>query len=131
MVIDSSAIIAVLLDEPERAEFDRHIEADPVRLVSAVGRVEAGIVIEARKGDAGRRLLGRFLSLVAPSILAVTPDQAELALEAFRRFGKGRHPAGLNIGDCFAYAAAKATGERLLFKGRDFAHTDVDPVRIG
>jgi ribonuclease VapC len=128
MVIDTSAIIAILLDEPERAAFDRHIEADPVRLVSAVGRVEAGIVIETRKGVAGRRRLERFLHLIASDIVTVTPEQAEIALEAFRLFGKGRHRAGLNIGDCFAYAAAKATGERLLFKGDDFTQTDILPA---
>jgi len=124
MVIDSSAILAILLDEPERAAFDRAIEIDPIRLISAVGRVESGMVIEARKGAAGRTLLDRFLRLVATEVVSVTPEQAELALEAFRRFGKGRHRAGLNIGDCFAYAAAKATGEKLLFKGNDFTHTD-------
>jgi ribonuclease VapC len=128
MVIDTSAIIAILLDEPERAAFDRHIEADPVRLVSAVGRVEAGMVIETRKGVAGRSRLDRFLQLIATDIVAVTPEQAEMALEAFRRFGKGRHRAGLNIGDCFAYAAAKATGEKLLFKGDDFTQTDILPA---
>jgi ribonuclease VapC len=125
MVIDTSAIIAILLDDPERAAFDRQIELDPIRLISAVGRVEAGMVIEARKGEAGRRLLDRFLRLIATDIVAVTPEQAEMALEACRRFGKGRHRAGLNIGDCFAYAAAKATGEKLLFKGDDFTHTDI------
>jgi len=128
MVIDTSAIIAILLDEPERAAFDRQIEADPVRLISAVGRVEAGMVIETRKGVAGRSRLDRFLQLIATDIVAVTPEQAEMALEAFRRFGKGRHRAGLNIGDCFAYAAAKATGEKLLFKGNDFTQTDILPA---
>jgi ribonuclease VapC len=128
MVIDTSAIMAILLDEPERAAFDRHIEVDPVRLVSAVGRVEAGMVIETRKGVAGRRLLERFLHLTGTEIVAVTPEQAEMAQQAFRRFGKGRHHAGLNIGDCFAYAAAKATGERLLFKGDSFTLTDILPA---
>jgi ribonuclease VapC len=128
MVIDSSAIIAILLNEPERLAFDRQIEADAIRLISAVSRVEAGIVIETRKGEAGQRLLDRFLLLVATDVVAVTPEQAELALAAFRRFGKGRHRAGLNIGDCFTYAAAKATGERLLFKGNDFTHTDIPSV---
>jgi ribonuclease VapC len=128
MVIDTSAIIAILLDEPERAAFGRQIEADPVRLVLAAGRVEAGVVIETRKGVAGRRRLERFLHLIAADIVAVTREQAEMALEAFRRFGKGRHRAGLNIGDCFAYAAAKATGEKLLFKGDDFTQTDILPA---
>ncbi len=125
MVIDSSAIIAILLDEPERAVLDRRIEDDPIRMISAIGRVEAGMVIEARKGEAGRRLMERFLHLTAAEIVAVTPEQAEAALDAFRRFGKGRHRDALNIGDCFAYAAAKVTGESLLFKGDDFIHTDI------
>jgi ribonuclease VapC len=77
---------------------------------------------------AGRRLLDRFLHVIATDIVAVTPEQAEMALEAFRRFGKGRHRPGLNIGDCFAYAAAKATGQRLLFKGDDFTRTDILPA---
>jgi ribonuclease VapC len=125
MVIDSSAIIAILLDEPERAQFAQLIEADALRLISAVGRVEAGMVIEARKGEQGRALLDRFLRLTGAEILSVTAEQAETALQAFRHYGRGRHAAALNIGDCFAYAAAKATGEKLLFKGGDFAQTDV------
>jgi ribonuclease VapC len=125
MVIDSSAILAILLDEPERAAFDRAIAMDPLRLISAVSRVEAGMVIESRKGEAGRSLLDAFLRLAGADIVAVTAEQAELALEAFRRFGRGHHRAALNIGDCFAYAAARATGQSLLFKGNDFIHTDV------
>jgi ribonuclease VapC len=125
MVIDSSAIIAILLDESDRAEFGRLIEADAIRMISAVGRVEAGIVIEARKGEQGRVLLDRFLRLTGAEILSVTAEQAETALEAFRRYGRGRHAASLNIGDCFAYAAAKVTGEKLLFKGGDFSQTDI------
>ena len=100
MVIDSSAIIAILRDEPERAVFSRQIEADPVRMIFAVRRVEAGMVIEARKSDAGRRLLDRFLRLTATEIVAVRPAQADAALDAFRRLGKRRHRAALNIGDC-------------------------------
>jgi ribonuclease VapC len=125
MVIDSSAILAILLDEPERAAFDHAIAMDPLRLISAMSRVEAGMVIDSRKGAAGRNLLDTFLRMAGAEIVAVTSDQAELALEAFRRFGRGRHRAALNIGDCFAYAAARATGQRLLFKGDDFVHTDV------
>jgi ribonuclease VapC len=125
MVIDTSAIVAVLLDEPERARFGRLITDDPMRLVSAVSRVEATFVIEGRKREAGRERLERFFRLTGAEVVAVTPEQAQLACEAFRRFGKGRHPAGLNIGDCFSYALAKATGEKLLFKGDDFARTDI------
>jgi ribonuclease VapC len=121
MVIDTSAIIAILEDEPERARFVRLVVADEVRLLSAVSRVECTCVVEGRKRDAGRAELDLFLREVAP----VTADQAEIACEAFRRFGRGRHPAGLNIGDAFSYALAKATGEPLLFKGDDFARTDI------
>jgi ribonuclease VapC len=97
-----------------------------VRLLSAVSRVECTCVIEGRKRDAGRAELDLFLREAAIEIAPVTADQAEIACEAFRRFGRGRHPAGLNIGDTFAYALAKATGEPLLYKGADFSRTDVD-----
>ena len=83
------------------------------------------MVIESRKGELGRWLLERFLELTAAEIAPVTADQAEHACDAFRRYGKGRHPAGLNFGDVFAYALAKATGEPLLFKGNDFKQTDI------
>ncbi len=125
MVIDTSAIAAILFDEPERARFGGLIEADPVRYVSTVSRVEATFVIESRKGEAGRRRLEQFLDLIGAELVAVTAEHAELACDAFRRYGKGRHPANLNIGDCFAYAAARATGETLLFKGTDFPRTDI------
>ena len=128
MVIDTSAIVAILRDEPERYEFDRLIHADDVRLASAVTRVEASFVIEGRWGNAGRLGLDRFFRLADIEIVTVTAEQAELAVEAFRRYEKGRHPIGLNIGDCFPYALAKSTGEPLLFKGRDFSQTDIVPV---
>jgi ribonuclease VapC len=125
MVLDTSAILAILLDEPERAIFTRLIEQDQTRLVSAATLVEVSIVIESRKGEAGRRLLERFLDLTTAEIAPVTADQAASACDAFRRYGKGRHPAGLNLGDVFAYALARATGEPLLFKGNDFTRTDI------
>src|SRR5438552_19052336 len=128
MVIDTSAIVAILFDEPECDHFTELIGTAAVRLVSAVGRVEAAFVIEGRKRAAGRDRLDRFLRLTDPEIVAVSPEQAEIAVEAFRRFGKGRHPARLNIGDCFAYALAKTTGEPLLFKGSDFVQTDIVPA---
>lgn len=128
MVIDASAIVAILFNEPERDLFDRLIAADDVRLVSAVTRVEAAFVIEGRTRDVGRARLDRFLSLPGIEIVAVTPEQAEQVVEVFRRYGKGRHRAGLNIGDCFSYALAKSTGEPLLFKGNDFAQTDITPA---
>jgi ribonuclease VapC len=125
MVIDTSAIVATLLDEPDRAAFDRLIEDDPTRLVSAITRVEATFVIESRKGEPGRERLDRFFRLTGAEVVAATPEQVGIACMAFRRFGKGRHPAGLNLGDVFAYALAKATSEPLLFKGDDFARTDI------
>ncbi|MGH6914873.1 MAG: type II toxin-antitoxin system VapC family toxin, partial [Geminicoccales bacterium] len=125
MVLDTSAIVAVLLDEPERPAFTRWIEEDPRRLVSAASRVEATFVIESRKGEPGRERLERFFRLTGAEVVAVTPEQVEIACAAFRRYGKGRHPAGLNLGDVFAYALAKVTGEPLLFKGDDFAKTDI------
>jgi ribonuclease VapC len=125
MVIDTSAILAMLFDEPEADAFARLVEADPVVLVSAVSRVEATFVIEGRKGDAGRVRLDRFFGLAGAEVVPVSAEQAEVACEAFRRYGKGRHPANLNFGDVFAYALAKTSGEPLLFKGDDFSRTDL------
>jgi ribonuclease VapC len=114
-----------MFDEPERAAFNSLIAEDEVRLISAVGRVEAAFVIEGRKGEAGRERLDQFFRLTGAESVAVSTEQADLAVEAFRRFGKGRHPARLNIGDCFAYALTKTAGEPLLFKGGDFALTNI------
>lgn len=125
MVIDTSALIACLLDEPERVRFIDAIDADPVKLISVVGFVETSFVILSRKGEAGIADLRRFIGNAQIELVPVDEVHAELAVEAFRRFGKGRHPARLNIGDCFAYALAKATGENLLCKGRDFSRTDI------
>ena len=125
MVIDTSALAAILFDEPERRSFNEKIEADPVRLLSAASFVEAALVIEARLGETGGRELDLFLHRAGIEVVAVDADQAESARRAFRRYGKGRHPAGLNFGDCFAYALAMARGEQLLFKGSDFTLTDV------
>ncbi len=132
MVIDTSAVVAILFDEPDQRRFDDAIAAAKSRLISAVSRVEMSFVIEGRKGEAGRVMLDQFFALTEAEIVAVTPQQAQLAIEAFRRFGKGRHRAALNIGDCFAYALAKATDRPLLFRGDDFIHTDIrralDPI---
>jgi ribonuclease VapC len=125
MVLDTSAIVAILLNEPERHRFVRLIEAAPVRQLSAASRVEATLVIEGRKRDAGRADLDLFLSEAEVEVVPVTLDHVEIACEAFRRYGRGRHPAGLNFGDVFAYALAKTTGEPLLLKGDDFARTDI------
>jgi len=125
MVIDTSAVIACLLDEPERALLVSAIEADPVRLISVVGVVEASLVMLGRKRAGGLSDLEAFLADGEIERVPVDLRQAEAAVDAFRRFGRGRHRARLNIGGCFAYALAKTTGEPLLFKGEDFARTDI------
>ena len=128
MVVDSSALIALLNMEPESARIAVALESDATRLVSAATVVEAGLVIESRFGSVGGRELDLLIAKAGLSIEPVTADQADVAREAWRRYGKGRHSAGLNFGDCFSYALAKVTGEPLLFKGDDFTHTDITAV---
>ena len=125
MVIDTSAVVAVIFGEADRPAFVEAIERASVRLISAATRVELSFVVEGRAGEPGRRLLERFLAGTAIDIVSFTPQHASLAIQAFRTYGKGRHPAGLNIGDCFSHALAQATGYPLLFKGDDFSRTDV------
>ncbi|WP_028934897.1 type II toxin-antitoxin system VapC family toxin [Pseudonocardia spinosispora] len=129
MVIDTSAMVAMLSDEPEASTFEEAIEADPVRLMSTATFLETAIVVESRYGEAGGRELDLWLHRADVQLVAVDGDQAEAARVAYRRFGKGRHPAGLNYGDCFTYALTQVSGEPLLYKGEDFSHTDVRPVR--
>ena len=124
-MIDSSALIAILRDEPERAAFVRKLGADRVRLLSAANWLEAAIIVDDRFGENGARDLKLFVLEAAIEIVPVTAAQAELARAAYRRFGRGNHPARLNYGDCFAYALARETGEPLLFKGDDFSRTDI------
>ncbi len=128
MVIDTSAILAILRDEPERRAFNEAIEAAESRLMSAASFVEASMVIETRRGYEGLRDFDLFMAKAGIEIAPVDADQAHIARQAFRDFGKGRHPAGLNFGDCFSYALARATGLPLLFKGNDFARTDIEPA---
>lgn len=126
MVLDTSAFLAILFGEPEAESMARAIEQDPRRYVSTVNLFEASIVIENRRG---RAALSRLDLLVLEAEIAALPfriEEMRIAREAYRRFGKGRHPAALNFGDCIAYASAKALGEPLLFKGDDFARTDID-----
>lgn len=104
------------------------IDADPVRLMSVASVLETSIVVETRFGEAGGRELDLLLHRVPIDVVGVTVEQLEVARKAFRRFSKGRHPAGLNFGDCFTYALAKVSGEPLLFKGDDFGKTDVIPA---
>lgn len=128
MVIDTSALIAILQDEPERRRFNEVIEAAPHRRISTATQVEIAIVVEARYGADGIRDLDLFMATAAIEPVAVDAQQALAAREAFRRYGKGRHPAALNFGDCFSYALAKVLDEPLLFKGMDFAQTDLTPA---
>jgi ribonuclease VapC len=126
MVIDTSALVAILSDEPERRRLIDAIASAAVRLISAATVLEAGIVIEARRGEHAGRELDLFLHRAKCEVVSVDADQVEIARAAYRRFGKGRDAAALNFGDCFSYALAKARGESLLFKGEDFARTDIN-----
>lgn len=128
MVVDTSALIALLSMEPESARLAVALESDPTRLISAATVVEAGLVIESRYGPVGGRELDLLIAKAGLSTEAVTAEQADVARDAWRRYGKGRHSAGLNFGDCFSYALAKVTGEPLLFKGDDFTHTDIAAI---
>jgi ribonuclease VapC len=128
MVVDSSAVLAILRQEPLAARCALAIAGDPVRVMSAANLLEAGIVMQGRFGDRGARELDALLRQARIEILPFDADQAAIAREAFRRFGKGRHPAGLNLGDCFAYALAKHRGQPLLFIGDDFTKTDLAPA---
>ncbi|QQR72303.1 MAG: type II toxin-antitoxin system VapC family toxin [Holophagales bacterium] len=125
MVLDTSALLAILQDEPERRSFNEAIEAAESRSLSVASWVEASVVVEARFGAAGLRHLDRLVARAEIELVAVDREQAEQAREAFSRFGKGRHRAGLNYGDCFSYALARVLGEPLLCKGDDFRHTDL------
>ncbi len=125
MVIDSSALIAILSKEAERRPFEDSIRLAPARLLSACGLVETSIVVLSRRREEGLAILDELLADMQVETVPVSANHARLAVDAFRRFGKGRHPAGLNFGDCFSYALAKATGEPLLFKGDDFSQTDI------
>jgi ribonuclease VapC len=126
MVIDTSAIVAIALNEPEAGTFEQRIAESPVRLISAATVLEAAMVIETRLGEPGGVELDLWLLKAGVEIVAVDAEQADQARRAWRRFGKGRHPAGLNFGDCFSYALSALTQESLLFKGEDFSRTDIE-----
>ena len=128
MVIDTSAIIAILFNEPDALDIARAIEAASIRRISAARLLETAIVVEARHGLAGGEKLDQFINSASVQIEPATVEQSAIARMAYRRYGKGRHPAGLNYGDCFAYALAKAVDEPLLFKGADFVLTDIEAV---
>ncbi len=126
MVVDTSALAAIILGEEDaEALLSALLHTDEVVRVSAATLVEATMVVEARHGPDAAGDLDLLLAKVDAEITSVDPDQGRLAVAAWRRFGKGRHPAALNLGDCFSYALARSAGETLLFKGRDFAQTDI------
>ena len=125
MTLDTSAVLAVLQNEEERPEFVSLIAQAPHRLISAVSVLEAAMVLEGRRGNDAGTDLDLFLKRAAVEIVPFDGEQLAMARIAFRRFGKGRHPAGLNFGDCASYALSECSGEPLLFKGADFAATDV------
>jgi ribonuclease VapC len=128
MVIDTSALIAILFNEPDADDFDTAIANATSRLISAVSVLEAGMVVESRYGEVGGIELDRLLHRARIEIIPFTADQVDIARRAFRRFGKGRHPAGLNFGDCAVYALSKHQSEPVLAKGTDFPLTDIPRV---
>jgi ribonuclease VapC len=128
MVVDTSALLAIFLGEKERSSFLDLIDEAGHPLISSPNVLETGIVLEARRGESAGREFDLFLHDAKFEVVAADWEQAEIARVAWRKFGKGRHRAGLNFGDCFAYALAKVTGEPLLFKGDDFVHTDIAAV---
>src|SRR5262245_1453784 len=128
MVLDTSALLALLLDEPEAEEFRTAVEEDTTRLVSAATLLETALVIEARKGEPGGRELDALIQKADVVVVPLDAEHVSEARRAYRRFGNGRHPAGLNFGDVYAYALARTAGERLRFRGDDFAKTDIGRV---
>jgi ribonuclease VapC len=125
MIIDTSALVALLDQESEAERIALALASSSERILSAANLVEIGIVMQARRGDDGVRDLDLLLAKLKVDIAAVTADHADIARKAFRRYGRGRHAANLNFGDCFAYALAKEKSVPLLFKGDDFGRTDV------
>lgn len=128
MVIDSSALIALLLGEPEAQRLAEAVSKDSQKLISAFSFLETSVVIHAKKGPLGGREFDLLLHKARMETVALSPEQAELARTAYAKYGKGIHPAGLNLGDCCSYALAKYSGEPLLFKGSDFSQTDIIAV---
>ncbi len=129
MVIDTSAMMAILTREPPADRLVQAVEADRTRLVSAATVVEASVVLLGRYGEAGDPQLDRLLRSIGAEVVPVGEEQVALARDAALRFGRGRHPAALNFGGCFSYALSVARGEALLFVGDDFAKTDVEVCR--
>ena len=130
MILDSSTVVAILRAELEAPQFARAIQAAEPRRISAVSYVEAAVVIDSSKDAIASRRFDDFFRASRIAVETVTAKQAEIARQAYRDFGKSRHKAGLNFGDCFAYALAKELDEPLLFKGDDFPHTDVEAAKV-
>lgn len=130
MVVDSSALLAILLEEDDRELYLRAIDADKKRLMSTATFVEASIVAEKRRGAEGLQRLDQLIAVTLIELVPVDVDQAYAARSAYRAYGKGRHPAELNFGDCFAYALANLLMEPLLFRGNDFSRTDIEKVVV-
>jgi ribonuclease VapC len=128
MVVDTSSLLAIFLAEPERKGFLELITQAETRLISVANALETGIVLEARRGEAAGREFDLFLHHANFDVVSVDSEQMEIARLAWRKYGKGRHAAGLNFGDCFAYALAKVMDQPILFKGDDFKQTDLSPV---
>ena len=129
MIVDSSALLAILLDEPEGERFKFHLATTPGdHVMSPINYLEAAIRVDPLPVPGKAQELDPLIAALEVRVVPTTAEQAYLAREAYRRFGKGSHPARLNLGDCFAYALSKARQEPLLFKGDDFRHTDVEPA---
>ena len=126
MVIDTSAIVAIAFNEPDAETYEQKVVDAPRRFISAATILELSIVIEARLGEAGAAELDLWLYKAGVEVVAVDAEQIAIARRAWRNFGKGRHPASLNFGNCFSYALAKSRNEPLLFKGDDFSRTDIE-----
>lgn len=130
MIVDTAALVAIVRDEPEAAAFAAALATAADSLISAVNCLEAAIVVDSGRDPVAFRRLDQLLTVAAVTIAPVTVEQARLARDAYRDYGKGSgHPAGLNFGDCFAYALAREHDDTLLYKGDDFSHTDISPAR--
>jgi ribonuclease VapC len=128
MIIDTSALLAILFGEQDAEAYARAISEAEVCRISAATFVEVSVVVESQTGDAGSRQWDSFFRVAGIAIEPVTEEHAHAARQAWSDFGKSRHPAGLNFGDCFSYALAKVSGEPLLFKGQDFRKTAIPAV---
>jgi len=130
MVVDTSVLIAILLSEPDAEILSSTLATSFPRIISAVSLLEASIVMESKKGDAGIALLDDLVAAVQFEVADFDDVQHRIARDAYRRYGKGRHPAGLNFGDCCSYALARARNDSLLFKGNDFSKSDITPTPL-